>query len=416
MHSPAEANQQRNPASAAPRHWLTRQRLIVYSCAFLLVYLFLAIYLPLTLKHGADPQGNPLGCDFIVFWSASHLGLSGHAASAYDPAVLYQVERSALPLVDFKAQSTWQYPPGFLLLVLPLSLLPYFLSLLLYLVATLAAYAAVVRRILPRPESLLPVLAMPAVFINAGGGQNGFITAALISSALLLLESRPAWAGLLIGLLTVKPQLGLLLPLVLVCGRHWRALLFACFGASLWQGLSLVLLGYDTLDAFLSRLPVVAGWLADGLMPMKKMPTVYALLRLLGAPAAAAYAAHAAVAVGAAAAVAWMWWQRVDTSLRYAGLVAGTLLISPYLYDYDLVWLAPALMWFAEYGLRRGWRRGEREVMVAAWLLPGLVVALYALLHVQLAVLLLLALFGLILRRAIEEARAVTEAPVSAPA
>lgn len=394
----------------APRHWLTRQRLLLYSCAFLSVYLFLALYLPLTLKHGADPQGNPLGCDFIVFWSASQLGLNGQAAAAYDPAALYAVEKAALPLVDFKAQSTWQYPPGFLLLVLPLALLSYFPSLLLYLAGTLGAYAATVRRILPLPGSVLPVLAAPAVFINAGGGQNGFITAAIISGALLLLETRPALAGLLIGLLTIKPQLGLLLPLALLCGRHWRALLFACLGALLWQGMSLAVLGADTLHAFLSRLPVVAGWLADGLMPMKKMPTVYALLRLLGAPAGAAYAVHGAVALGAAAAVAWTWWARVDASLRYAALVVGTLLVSPYLYDYDLVWLSPALMWLAEYGLRRGWKRGEREVMVVAWLLPGLVVILYSLLHVQLAVLALLALFAVILRRALEEQRAAATA------
>jgi len=405
MHSSTQAPE--NPdARAGPRHWLTRQRLILYCCAFLSVYLFLAIYLPLTLKHGADPQGNPLGCDFVVFWSASHLGLGGHAAAAYDPQMLFEVERQqALPQIDFKAQSTWQYPPGFLLLVLPLALLPYFPSLLLYLLGTLAVYAAVVRSILPRPGSLLPVLAAPAVFINAGGGQNGFITAALISAALLSLQSRPAWAGLLIGLLTIKPQLGLLLPLALIGGRHWRALLFACLGALAWQGLSLAVLGADTLQAFLSRLPVVAGWLADGLMPMKKMPTVYALLRLLGAPAAAAYAAHAVVAFLAAIAVAWIWWRRLDRSLCYAALIVGTLLVSPYLYDYDLVLLAPALMWFAEYALRRGWKRGEREVMVVAWLMPGLVVALYALLHVQLAVLALLALFGVILRRGWEEWR-----------
>lgn len=377
--------------------------MILYSCACLTVYLVLAIYLPFKLEHGADPQGNPLGCDYIVFWSASQLALHGHAADAYDPDLLFAVEKAALPLVDFKAQSTWQYPPGYLLLVLPLALVPYFWSLFLYLVASIAVYAAVVRRILPRPETVLVVLAIPAVFINAGGGQNGCVTATLVSGALLLLPTRPALAGLLIGVLTVKPQLGLLLPLALLCGRHWRAFAFACVGALAWQGASLWLFGLDTLHAFLTRLPVVAGWLADGLMPMKKMPTVYAFLRLLGAPAGAAYAAHGAVALAAAAAVARVWWARVDYGLRCAALVSGTLLVSPYLYDYDLVWLAPALMWFAGYGLRHGFKPGEREVMAAAWLLPGVVAVLYGLLQVQLAVFVLLALFGLILRRALAE-------------
>jgi hypothetical protein len=75
------------------------------------------------------------------------------------------------------------------------------------------------------------------------------------------------------------------------------------------------------------------------------------------------------------------------------------------LYDYDLVWLAPALAWFTDYALRRGWRHGERELLIANWLLPGLVLPLYLAVHVQLAALVLLAFFVMIVRRALGDAQ-----------
>ena len=52
-------------------------------------------------------------------------------------------------------------------------------------------------------------------------GQNGFLTAALIGGALGLLERRPALAGICLGLLTYKPQFGLLFPFVLIADRRW---------------------------------------------------------------------------------------------------------------------------------------------------------------------------------------------------
>jgi hypothetical protein len=363
-------------------------------------------YWMLKLNRGVDPSGIPLGSDFITFWGASHLALTGDALAAYDPRLILQAERAAIPWADFKAILSWQYPPTFLLLVLPLALLPYFASLLLFLGSTFAALALALRRILPQRPVLLPLLAFPGVFVNAGAGQNGFLTAALIAGALALLDTRPLLAGLLIGVLSIKPQLGLLLPLALVCGRYWRVLIYSALAAAAFLALSLAVLGPATLQAFAARLPVTAQWLAQGNLPLRMMPTFYALARLLGAPVVAAEIVHAAVALFAAGAVAWVWLRCTDRSLRAASLVAGTLLVSPYLYDYDLVWLAPALAWIVEYGLRRGWRPGERELLVTVWLLPGLAAVCQYLLHLQPSSLLLLAFLLLILRRVWEEVQA----------
>jgi hypothetical protein len=401
---------QQAPIPSDDRHWLNQERLRLYSCAFLVVYLSVWVYFVCTYDHGVDRNGVPLGSDFIAFWSASHLALSGQALSAYDPQQMLAAERGAVPWADFKAFLSWQYPPTFYLAVLPLALLPYFYSLLLFLGATLAAFLAAMRRVLPQPQAWLPLLAFPGVFINAGCGQNGFLTAALITAALSLLETRSAWAGLLIALLTIKPQLGLLLPLALLCGRQWRALGYATLGTILFGALSVQVLGVATLQQFQARLPVVAQWLAEGNLPLKKMPTFFAMARLFGAPLGLACAVHGAVALFAAGAVAWVWLRCADAALRAAALVVGTLLVTPYLYDYDLVWLAPALGWFVTYALRTGWRPLEREVLVAAWLLPGVVLILHHILQAQLAALVVLTFFLVILRRAVDEVRAAAPA------
>ena len=121
----------------------------------------------------------------------------------------------------------WHYPPVFHLAVLPLALLPYLWSYALWAAGTLALYLAVLRRLVPGPYTVWLLLAFPAAFLNVMHGQNGFITVALLAGAVMTLERRPWLAGLFIGLLCYKPQLGLLLPLVLLAGRHWIAFLSA---------------------------------------------------------------------------------------------------------------------------------------------------------------------------------------------
>ncbi|HWY25534.1 MAG TPA: glycosyltransferase family 87 protein, partial [Nevskia sp.] len=203
-------------------HWLDRRRLLLYSSALFAIYAALAVLLLVRFPHGVDAQGHSVRPDFVVFWAASRLALSGDAAGAYDAAVIAPVEHEALPQLQGMGQ--WVYPPNFLLLVLPLALLPFFWSYLAFMASTLCAYAAVLCRVVNSRAALMPALAFPAVCINVVEGQNGFLVAALMGGALLLLPRRPARAGVLIGLLTIKPQLGLLLPLVLISAGQWRAL------------------------------------------------------------------------------------------------------------------------------------------------------------------------------------------------
>lgn len=378
-------------------HWLNRDRLRVYPRLFAAVYVLAAVIWIAMSDHGVDRYQKPLGYDFITYWSASQLARTGDPARAYDMAAIVAQEHQLIP--GIRSVNPWMYPPTFFLLILPLSLLPYFLSYFAWIGTTYAAYFTVVRRIVAVPGSLLPLLAFPGGFINFVQGQNGFLTAALIGGAMLLLPTQPAWAGVLIGLLTIKPQLGLLLPLALLCGRQWRALFFACLTAVAFLLTSVAVLGPDTLADFLGamgRFSVLGVRDPDLLV---KIPSFFAFAYLLGAPAWMAGALQLAVAAGVAVTTGWIWLKCRSHDLRAAALVSGSLLASPYLLDYDLAWLALPLAWFAVRGMRCGWLRGERELLAAAWVLPLVMVAIYKLFRVQLAPFVLLGLFLAILRR-----------------
>ena len=394
-------------------HWLTRQRLLTYPLACLTIYVVSAVIIIFRLHGGVDPQGNPIGCDFISFWSASHLALEGHPLTAYDPHAIVDAEKAVIPGTGYNAVAPWYYPPTFYLVVLPLALLPYFLSLALFEASTLLLYVAVLKRILPGALSWLPILAFGAVPLNMFEGQNGFLTAGLFGLALVLLPNRPALAGIPIGLLTIKPHLGLLLPLALLCGRCWRTLFSATVSAALFLLVSVGVMGTATLEAFFNRIPQVTQWIAEGKLPLQKMPTVYAFLRLLGISNGLALALHGILAAVVAAAVAWTWLRCRDHALRAAALVSGTLLISPYLFDYDLTSMGLALAWLAVHGLRTGWHRGEREWMVLAWVLPALMVPLHHYLHLQLAPFVTLGVLVMVLRRALTESAVPPQASTS---
>lgn len=384
------------PPPAPRRHWLSFERLHLYALPLLAA--------SLCLIGGAlsvDLQGRriawlPVG-DFIAYWSAAHLALDGQALSAYQLPRLAGVEQAALP--GFAYAVSWHYPPTFLLLLLPLALLPLSAAWLLFMFFSLACYLAVLSHSLDQPRRLPTLLlllcAFPGTALNIMFGQNAFLTAALMGGGLLLLQRRPWLAGLCFGLLTLKPQLGLLLPLALLCGGHWRAIAAAAGSATLLLLVSVMVFGADSLPAFWQTMAqarhwleaagpsavghaaeavqpggIDAQWLAQGRLDRRQIPTLFAFARELGAPLLLAYGLQLAQALLAALVVARAWRVPLAPLRRQALLVLGSLLATPYLFDYELAWLLLPIAAWAAQGLREGWRRGEREWLVAAYALP----------------------------------------------
>src|SRR5438552_3745364 len=171
----------------------------------------------------SGPNGKRIGTDFSNVYAAGKLTWQGRRADAYDPALQHAAEKAVFGGREVPFYG-WHYPPFFLAVAFLVASLPYAFALALWLAASLAAYLAAIRAILPRPQTLLIAAAFPAVFINIGHGQNGFLTAALLGGALHWLDRRPWLAGILIGLLAYKPQFGVMIPLALLANQRWSSI------------------------------------------------------------------------------------------------------------------------------------------------------------------------------------------------
>jgi len=228
-------------------------------------------------------------------------------------------------------------------------------------------YVAVFRRVIRAPQALLCLLGFGPLWNNLMAGQTGFLTASLAAGALLCLKARPVSAGVLIGLLAIKPHLAVLFPLCLIAVGAWRAFFAAAATVTAFVLISLAVLGGDTLAAFLHGLSEAQQWLAAYKSPLLKMPSVFNALRILDAPLALAYILHGAAALCAAWVVWRIWRGCADARLRNAALMTGSFFISPYIFDYDLVWLAFPVAWLVLYCQEHGWRRFEREILLLCW-------------------------------------------------
>lgn len=381
-----------------PEGWITPGRVSAYTRLAVAIYALIAVLWVALSRDGLDPAGKPLGADFINFYAASDLALHGRLAGAYDIGRMEAAEQAIVPAAVGQVVP-WQYPPTFALIILPLALLPYGIAFVLFMIATAALYLWLIYAILPDRRAVVAALAFTAVLVNGLGGQNGFLSAALLGGGLILLETRPIAAGALLGLLTYKPHLGLLVPLVLAAGGYWRAIAAAVITTMLFALLAWLAFGADSWQAFWHLLPVAGDYLRSGVLPWDKMASVFAAARLLGASVAVATILYAIVAIVVATLCLLAWWRDGRLAPRVAVAVSGTVLAVPALYDYDLVVLAVPMAILAAEGMRAGWLPGERILLVILWLTPtiGSPLARYA--HLPLMPLVSLALFCVCWRR-----------------
>lgn len=382
--------------------WLLLRLLTLSPPILVAIYLLMWGYWMVGGGGLLDRSGTPMGGDFSYYWAASRLAWSGEPAAVYDAARLHAWHRD---FFGVDTQLIWSYPPTFLLLLLPAAWLPYLAAWTTWILLTLAGYLLILRRIAPHYLTVWCFLAFPGAFQNFGYGQNGFLSGVMLGGGLLLLEKRPFLGGLVLGLLTYKPHLAALVPLALLAGRHWRALGGILAGAVGLALASLLVFGADTWLAFFKSLfgslqIVGSGKVGGaGVLPLVKVPSVFAALRLAGLGTPAALAVQGTISLAVAAAVALVWARRSSNAGRYALLVLGILLFTPYEFIYDLVLVALPLAWLGWQGYQQGWTRTELAALFLAWLTPLISLPLAQTIHFQLAPLVLIWLFILAWRR-----------------
>jgi hypothetical protein len=317
------------------------------------------------LMNGA---GLAVGRDFTMFWSASVLALEGNAGSVYDFQLIRELQGSLTGVSD-PAYPVWLYPPTGLLLVAPVSLLPYKASLVVWTVAGLGALGAVLWRILRDPAAVVVLLLFPAVSLCLINGQSGVWLAALLGGGLVLLDRRPWLAGILLGVATVKPQMLLLVVPCLLLGRHWRVIgvLAATFLGMV--ALSVLVFGFGAWTGFFDS--VLGGVdILGQVRPLERMPSVFVAASLVGLGRGAATAVQVGVALLMLAAVGWLWLKRFPMAIRGSALLFAVPLVTPYSFDYDLAILTVAFAWLLLEGGRRGVLRREKVLLAVLWVAP----------------------------------------------
>jgi len=346
-----------------------------------------------------DAQGRPIANDFVSVFAAGRLALENDPAAAYDWTVHKAAEVRAVGH-DFANYYGWHYPPTFLFVAAALALPPCLAASAAWLLLTLAAYAAIVGRIVGTRAGGWFALGFPAAFWNVTAGQNSFLTAALIGGTLALLERHPTLAGVCLGLLSYKPQFGLLFPVVLIADRRWRTLAVAAAVAIALAALSLMAFGSANWQAFMQWLPVTGRVvLGEGGADFSRLQSLFGLVRAHGGSETLAWTVQGTATVALAVFLIWLWRSRAPFDLKAAALAAGALLATPYLYIYDLAALSVAVAFLLRYALQRGFTTADIPGLVCA----GALILSYPFLTTQVGLAATLIVLALVLQRVLSE-------------
>ena len=372
---------------------LTRERVRLWALAVLVASVAGVAFLWITSNGLDDFQGKPLGTDFSNIYAGGTYVLDGKPELAFDPLLQharregdlrcpYAVLRMVLSAIFIfcrRRLGADALPAGAVRLaghdLSALSLLAIWTIL-----SCPAAYAPptaselgeadrVANQLLhapPTPRSaeppspfrrdldlaLLLAVSFPAVFVNLGHGHNGFLTAALMGFALVLLDRRPVVAGILFGLLAYKPQFGLLIPLVLIATDRWKTFAAAAATVGVLALAATLAFGPQVWPAFFASTAFTREVVLEaGGTGWHKIQTVFSWVRMWGGPISLAYTVQILVTLALSIGVVWLWRSGTSMAVKAAGLIIASLLATPYSLDYDLMALAPAIAFWASEGI-----------------------------------------------------------------
>jgi hypothetical protein len=364
-------------ATSADR--LSRRALRGYAVVLALTLWAVAAF-SLATPGRLDRTGALKGIDFVSSWFSGHLVSEGRADLLFDRAAW----REAIPRLFPEAPGLLflpNYPPQAALFFSPFGRLPFGPALVLWTLVSMALYAWAIRVVWREYPALagdgvtvaLAAAGWPAFFLLALGGQNTTIVLACYALAgLACARRREGWMGAAFGLCALKPHFALVPAVVLLLAGRWRAV--AAMGAVVSAQIAAVVvaLGAKPLIAYWRSLPELLRdptpfepklWQAHGL--------ANALDLLLGRGAVSTTLYVAAAAAGIGIAVRTCRQASGSPWRRFAVLVVASALFNPHLYGYDLVVLAPALLFAADWCVRHA---EDREARRLAWIAIAVVV------------------------------------------
>ena len=327
------------PATREPQNAEFLRALAILGGA--LFVLTLVSYLLTTNWSGAFPRDKAtlvLGRDFLNLW------MYGVAAFEPDPARYYDLatynDALAHMLGPGYPGQNWPNPPTALAVMAPFGMLNYFPALLAWFSVSGLAFYLAGRREVADLRTLAIVLVSPAALMCVLSGQSSLLTTAALLAIFASLDERPITAGVLIGLLTVKPQLGILFPFALVASSRWKVFFAAAATALALLAASIAIGGGEGWQDYITKaLPLQREMLQDAAgTAMPFQPSIFMNIRgVVGNHIGEIIQFGFTLAAVAAVAAAFRWRRDGDPRVLQALFFACTVSASPYMGAYDLL-------------------------------------------------------------------------------
>jgi alpha-1,2-mannosyltransferase len=331
--------------------WITAKRLRVHG--LLLALSLWSVYAWNVATPGLfDRAGNLKGTDFLHFYTLGSLALAHRGADLYNMSAQSQLVAQRVPAAT-GIRYLPVYPPQVSILFAPFAHLSYPCALVLWLTLSSLIYGAciyVLWRICPNLRNygltvLVLALAFPAFWHLIAWGQTSALALACFTLAFFALHAeRELLAGLALGCLIFKPQLGLAAAVIFVDTRRWKVVAGALLSALAQLAAAWIYYGPDSLRTWIQtlfRFPSLLPLLEPKLYQTHSLRTFWTML--LPWPNLA-FGLYILTALLTLALAARCWQSSVSLPLRYSALLLATVLVAPHLTVYDLVILAPAFL------------------------------------------------------------------------
>jgi alpha-1,2-mannosyltransferase len=397
----------------------------------LLIAMCFATQTGMNLLH--ELTATHFGGDFASFWNAAHRVRHDDIAAIYDPDAWQNVLSSKTGSVSL---SWFVYPPFMLFVLWPLGDATYNQAVLAWSLVPLAFYFVLIVLLAKRSGlglgassvrencwsqalacAVLIALSLPFVGTNMFCGQTGTLVAMFFMGAAYFWPKHSVLTGICIGLLAIKPQMGLLMPFALFAAGQWRVVAVAATTILSLIVLSTIWLGAEIWTDYL-RMSLLFGHFIgsgyDGIRPLVVGP--YVSLQAAGMPAVFAGFFQVAISLAVVIVISKLFRrgraveqelgaQDGSLDLRWGLLAAGTLLATPYSLSYDTPLLVLSILPLLTRCWRDGWDGIELGWIAALPMLP-FAQSLTVGSHVPFAFLTLSLWFGVLYRRFQKESAA----------
>lgn len=285
-----------------------------------------------------DPEHKIIR-DFDIFYLTGQLYWEDKIVSAYNSATLLEAQQaysSAMPFMP------WTYPPQYNFLTAVLALLPVEWAYFVFATTTLISYTLILRAIAGPWIGICSLIIFPSTIITLLIGQNGLLTGTLIGLSVIGILARRTWAGLPIGFLVIKPHLAIGIGFLTLIRCDWKTIVLALAVVAASSLLAILNSGMEIWIAFLGAIEEAKGLLSAGSYPLHRMVSVYTTAYMFGMPASIALGLQIIAAMVIISLILIGFSSRWKSNHLLALSIIALPYISPYLHDYDMVFLGIA--------------------------------------------------------------------------